>query len=316
MSYKIIFSILLILFLLFIPLGLCDEIELPYTETANISQINYLNDTNNNISLLHDNSLYSMENNYIFGYGGIIEGDYTHTTIFNDNLKIIEFFDIEDAFLHKKVNYTISIYNNDVLIDSIYFKYIVYETSGNTNTKSLFIFNENEISYNMRYTDGLSYKEYNSIFITQKNNLINHINSISDYEDLSVCLQQITYITEGNKPKSYYIEKLNPLLRTPYKFLLDNYDDDNNLLNFFLLISYILSGVFFWIKIIYSSLFAIYIIIILGLIPLISYVNSVRRIDFIYELVNNYKRFGEIHIKLINWFIITMIRIIGLIPFI
>ena len=142
MRYKIIFSIFFILLITSIPSVFGDEIELPYTETANISQINYLNDTNNNISLLYDNLLYSIENNYIFGYGGIIEGDYTHTTIFNDNLKIIEFFDIEDAFLHKKVNYTISIYSNDVLIDSIYFKYIVYETSGNTNTKSLFIFNE------------------------------------------------------------------------------------------------------------------------------------------------------------------------------
>jgi hypothetical protein len=341
--FKYLFLILFILFSFNIVIG--ETINLPYTETSNTTQINIYeyNNISYTILTLNDNEIYQITQCYKFGVLNINEGVYYSNSSFIHNYintTISEKYNITDAFLSKKVNYELSIYENDILKSNSYKEYYVFSTSCYFS-KSKYTFLTDEIIIKNTYSD-LSGYNWDFYYLTVQNNLIlTDVNlSFNTNNDKSGRNIFVEYIFEGIKPKSYYIDKLNPILKLPYT-LISGLDSNNNILNillimsyilsslFFwikvlytsmftilLIMSYILSSLFFWIKVLYTSMFTILIIILIALIPFISLQQSNNRNDFINKLFRNYTNFFQTILNIVKYMINLIIKLIELIPFI
>jgi hypothetical protein len=315
--------LLLILFILFsFNTVIGETIILPYTETSNTTEINIYEYDNNTYTILtlNDNEIYQIKQYYKFGVLNINEGLYISNTSFIHNYintTISEKYNITDAFLSKKVNYTLSIYEDDILKSNSYKEYYVFSTSCYFS-KSRYTFLTDEIIIKNTYSD-LSGYNWDFYYLSVENNLILtdvnlSFNTNNDYTGRNI---HIEYVYEGIKPKSYYIDKLNPILRLPYNILsLAGIDKGNNILNILLIMTYILSSLFFWIKVLYASMFTILIIILIAVIPFISLSQTNNRNDFINKLFSNYTKLFQILLNIVKYMINLMIKLIELIPFI
>ena len=314
--FKHLFLIFFVLLSFNIALG--DTITLPYTETSNITQINTDFNSNNYIILaLSDNEIYKIENKYKFGTLNINEGDYYSNISFihnYDNITISEKYIISDAFLSKKVNYSFSIYINNNLSSNLHNDYYVFTTSCYF-AKTRYIFLTDKIEVKNTYSDisGYNWHFYN---LPIDNNLILTKVNLS-FTDISNNGRNIytEWVYEGVKPKSYYVDKLNPILQLPYN-LISFLDGNNNILNILLIISYILSALFFWLKVLYTSMFTIFIIVLIAVIPFISLSQTNNRNDFINKLFSNYTKLFQIILNIVKYMINLVIKLIELIPFI
>jgi hypothetical protein len=301
---KQLFLILFILFSFNIVIG--ETITLSYTES--------------NILTLNDNEIYQIFQYYKFGVLNVDEGLYISNTSFIHNYvntTISEKYNITDALWSKKVNYDLSIYENDILKSNSYKEYYVFSTSCYFS-KTEYTFLTDEIIIKNTYSD-LSGYNWDNYYLTVENNLIlTDVNlSFNTNNEKSGRNIHVEYIYEGIKPKSYYIDKLNPILRLPYNILsLAGIDEGNNILNILLIMSYILSALFFWIKVLYTSMFTILIIILIAVIPFISLSQTNNRNDFINKLFSNYTKLFQILLNIIKYMINLMIKLIELIPFI
>jgi hypothetical protein len=314
---------LLILFILFsFNTVLGEIINLPYTETSNTTQINiyeYNNETYN-ILTLNNNEIYQIKQYYKFGTLNVDEGLYISNTSFIHNyinITISEKYNISDALFSKKVNYTLSIYEDNILKSNSYKEYYVFSTSCYFST-SRYTFLTDEIIIKNYYSDISGYN-WDFYYLSVENNLIlTDVNlTFNTNNDKSGRNIYIEYVYEGVKPKSYYIDKLNPILRLPYNILsLAGIDKGNNILNILLIMTYILSSLFFWIKVLYTSMFTILIIILIAVIPFISLSQTNNRNDFINKLFSNYTKLFQILLNIVKYMINLMIKLIELIPFI
>ena len=317
---KQLFLILFILFSFNTVIG--ETITLPYTESSNSTQINIYEYNNESYTILtlNDNEIYQISQYYKFGVLNIDEGVYYSNTsfIYNYiNTTISEKYNITDAFLSKKVNYDLSIYENNILKSNSYKEYYVFTTSC-FFSKTEYTFLTDEIIIKNTYSD-LSGYNWDNYYLTVQNNLIlTDVNlSFNTNNEKSGRNIHIEYIYEGIKPKSYYVDKLNPILRLPYNILsLAGIDKGNNILNILLIMTYILSSLFFWIKVLYASMFTILIIILIAVIPFISLSQTNNRNDFINKLFSNYTKLFQILLNIVKYMINLMIKIIELIPFI
>ena len=311
--------LLIILFvLLSFNTALGDTITLPYTETTNISQINMdYNSNNYTILTLNDNEIYRIENKYKFGTLNINEGVYYSNISFihnYNNITISEKYNISDAILSKKVNYSLSIYNNDILNSNSHNDYYVFTTSCYF-AKTRYIFLTDKIEVKNTYSDISGYNWHFYNLVISDNLIITNVNlSFTDISDNGRNIY-IEYVYEGVKPKSYYIDKLNPILQLPYN-LIKGFDGNNNILNILLITSYILSALFFWTKVLYMSMFTIFIIVLIAVIPFISLSQSNNRNGFINKLFSNYIKLFQIMLNIVKYMINLIIKLIELIPFI
>jgi hypothetical protein len=313
--------LLLILFILFsfnIVIG--ETITLPYTETSNTTEINIYEYDNNTYTILtlNDNEIYQISQYYKFGVLNVNEGVYYSNISFIHNYintTISEKYNITDAFLSKKVNYDLLIYEDDILKSNSYKEYYVFSTSCYFS-KSEYTFLTDEIIIKNTYSDLSGYNWDNYYLSIQNNLILTDVNlSFNTDNEKSGRNIYIEYVYEGVKPKSYYIDKLNPILRLPYS-LISGLDKDNNILNILLIMSYILSGLFFWTKVLYTSMFTILIIILIAVIPFISLSQTNNRNEFINKLFSNYTKLFQILLNIVKYMINLMIKIIELIPFI
>ena len=314
--------LLLILFILFsFNTALGDTITMPYTETSNLTKINTdFGYTEYTILTLNDNEIYQITQYYKFGVLNVDEGVYTSNISFIHNYintTISEKYNITDALFSKKVNYELIIYENDILKSDSYKEYYVFTTSC-FFSKTKYTFLTDEIVIKNTYSD-LSGYNWDSYYLTVKNNLI-LTNAILNFTIDNVNTGRniyIEYVYEGVKPKSYYVDKLNPILKLPYNILsVAGIDKENNILNILLIMSYILSALFFWIKVLYTSMFTILIIILIAVIPFISLAQTNNRNEFINKLFSNYTGFFQIILNIVKYMINLIIKLIELIPFI
>ena len=314
------FKFLLILFILFsFNTVLGDTIELPYTETSNLTKINTdFGYTEYTILTLNDNEIYQITQYYKFGVLNVDEGLYTSNISFTHNYintTISEKYNITDALWSKKVNYELIIYENNILKSDSYKEYHVFSTSC-FFSKTKYTFLTDEIIIKNTYSD-LSGYNWDSYYLSVKNNLI-LTNAVLNFTTDNVNTGRniyIEYVYEGVKPKSYYIDKLNPILKLPYT-LISQLDSNNNILNILLIMSYILNALFFWIKVLYTSMFTILIIILIAVIPFISLAQTNNRNEFINKLFSNYTKFFQILLNIVKYMINLIIKLIELIPFI
>ena len=313
--------ILLILFvLLSFNVVLCDNITLPYTETSNFTKISIdYNNDNYTILTANENEIYEIIQYYKFGVLNVNEGIQTSNLSFINNyvnITISEKYNITDAFLSKKVDYELLIYENGILTTTQKNNYYVFTTSC-FFAKTIYTFNTNEIIVYNRYADLKKFK--NEVYYTlllQKPLILDKIQlNFSTFNNNLGRNIWIEYIQVGVKPKSYYVKQLHPIIQLPYR-IMDKWDSDNNILNLLLIISYLLKTLFFWIKVIYISFFTIMILILIGVIPFISLIQSNYPMEFINKLFSNYVLFINLLINIIKYTINLMIKLIELIPFI
>lgn len=295
-----------------------ETINLSYTDTSNITQINIdYNSNNYTILALNDNEIYKIEQKYKFGTLIINEGNYISNISFihnYDNITISENYNISDALFSKKVNYSLSIYKNNELNSVSHNDYYVFTTSCYF-AKTRYIFLTDEIEIKNTYSDISGYNWHFYNLDISNNLIITNVNlTFTNISDNGRNIY-IEWVYEGVKPKSYYIEKLNPILRLPYT-LISSFDSDNNILNILLITTYILTSMFFWIKVLYTSMFTILIIILIAVIPFISLSQSNNRNDFINRLFSNYTKLFQIMLNIVKYMINLIIKLIELIPFI
>ena len=317
-----------LIFILFILLSfnpvLGDYISLPYTDSSNytwIDQYNYI-DTEYNITTQNDNEIYEITMYYSFSsIINVDEGIYIHNYTFMNNYVntiISEKYNITDAFLSKKVNYELNVYENDILTSQKINSYYVFTTANNF-AKSVYTFDTNEIIITnvISNLEGYLTKEY-TLTLSQPLSLTQiTINSTVPDKGIYTTGRKIylEYIKTGEKPKSYYVKQLHPILQLPYR-LISSWDNNNNVLNILLITSYILKSLFFWIKVLYTSMFTILIITLIAIIPFISLQQTNNRNDFINKLFYNYSLFFNMMINIVKYMINLIIKLIELIPFI
>lgn len=314
--YKFLFFILIILFSCNISLG--ENVILPYTDISNKSEITDGYNTNSyDVVTESNNEIYSVFYSYQFGDFKVTNGEYICNTTFLTslgNITVSESFIITSGIFSKNVNYTLSTYLNENQESIQYEKYNVFKTSAFfTNTKYSFI-NEKLLIKNKRVTTkGIIYQD-SVLTLTEKISLSN-VNLTCNFDVSGYRKIIIEYIQIGQIPKSYYIEQLHPMLELPYK-LIQGYDDGNLILNFLLISSYIVKVLIFWIKVLYQSLFTLFILTLIVIIPFISYTQSKTPHEFINKLGINYTSFIYLIINSVKYIINLIIKIIELIPFI
>ena len=319
---KYIFFILLIL-LSFNPV-LGDYISLPYTDSFNytwIDEYNYI-DTEYNITTQNENEIYEITMYYSFSsIINVDEGLYIHNYTFMNNYvntTISEKYNITDAFLSKKIDYELNVYENNILTSQKVNEYYVFTTSNNF-AKTIYTFDINKIIITNKISnlEGYLTKKY-TLSLSQPLS-ITQITINSTVPDKGIYTTgrkiYIEYIKIGERPKSYYINQLHPILQLPYK-IIDKWDNNNSVLNILLITSYILKSLFFWLKVIYTSMFTILIITLIAIIPFISLQQSNNRNDFINKLFYNYSLFFNTMINIVKYMINLIIKLIELIPFI
>lgn len=311
---------LFFIFIILFSLNTCiaETIILPYTEGSNESRINYFYDSDSyDVLTLNDNQIYSCNVKYGFGEVGVNEGNYISNMTFFDgvnNYTIKENFNITDGFLCKKVSYFLTTYTDNEVRNIIYYEYNVFTTSPYfSDTDYTFIENKIIVKNNLISTEGK--KSITKEIIFDKNLIVNNINLTAVWPSVKGRWMSIQYIKSGVIPKSYYVDKLPKLLSLPYK-LISGYDEDNLILNSLLISGYIIGVLVFWVKVIYQSLFTLFIISLIGVIPFISYTQSKTPQSFIDRLFINYKSFFTFIINCVKYIINLIIKIIELIPFI
>ena len=301
-----------------------DTIHLPYTESSNFTKISIdYNDDNYTILTTNENEIYEIFFYYTFGTLTVDEGIYINNISFTNNyinVTISEKYNITDAFLSKKVNYELILYENNILTSTNKNEYYVFSTSC-FFAKSTYTFDKYKIIINNKYSDlsGYVINEY-TLTLSQPLSLTKvFLNSSVPDKGIYTSGRNIwiEYIKTGIRPKSYFINQLHPILQLPYKTLsFAGIDKENNILNMLLIISYILKSLFFWLKVIYTSLFTIIVLILIGVIPFISLTQTNNRNNFINKLISNYVLFFNIIINIVKYTINLIISLIGLIPFI
>lgn len=313
--FKYLFLILFILFSFNVVLG--DTIELPYTDSSNYTDINMYYNDEYNFSCANENEIFDILIKYRCGVLITIEGVYISNITFTNNYintTISEKYNITDAFASKKVEYTITLYENDIItgnIKEVYYIFPYAVTFAQTN----YFFDKNQIIIKNKYSDLSGYTNNEYTLNLDKPLSLNVFTINNNMPLLGKTHVYIEYIKIGVKPKSYYIDKLHPILRLPYNSI-KKWDNENNLLNILLISSYILNSLFFWIKVLYTSMFTILIIILIALIPFISLQQSNNRNDFINKLFRNYTNFFQIILNIVKYMINLIIKLIELIPFI
>lgn len=314
--YKFLFFILIILFSCNITLA--ENVILPYTDISNKSEItNGYNTNTYDVVTESNNEIYSVFYSYQFGEFKVTNGEYICNTTFltsMGNITVSESFIISSGIFSKNVNYTLSTYLNGNQESIQYEKYNVFKTSAFfTNTKYSFI-NEKLFIKNKRVTTkGIIYQD-STLTLTEKISLSN-VNLTCNFDVSGYRKIVIEYIQIGQIPKSYYVEQLHPMLELPYK-IIQGYDDGNLILNFLLISSYIVKVLIFWIKVLYQSLFTLFILTLIGIIPFISYTQSKSPQEFINRLGVNYISFVYLIINSVKYIINLIIKIVELIPFI
>lgn len=314
--YKFLFFILIILFSCNITLA--ENVILPYTDTSNKSEItNGYNTNTYDVVTESNNEIYSVFYSYQFGDFKVTNGEYICNTTFltsMGNITVSENFIITSGIFSKNVNYTLSTYLNGNQESIQYESYNVFKTSAFfTNTKYSFI-NEKLFIKNKRVTTkGIIYQD-SILTLTEKISLSN-VNLTCNFDSSGYRKIIIEYIQIGQIPKSYYVEQLHPMLELPYK-IIQGYDDGNLILNFLLISSYIVKVLIFWIKVLYQSLFTLFILTLIGIIPFISYTQSKTPQEFINRLGVNYTSFIYLIINSVKYIINLIIKIVELIPFI
>ena len=314
--YKFLFFILIILFSCNITLA--ENVILPYTDTSNKSEItNGYNTNTYDVVTESNNEIYSVFYSYQFGDFKVTNGEYICNTTFltsMGNITVSENFIITSGIFSKNVNYTLSTYLNGNQESIQYESYNVFKTSAFfTNTKYSFI-NEKLFIKNKRVTTkGIIYQD-STLTLTEKISLSN-VNLTCNFDVSGYRKIVIEYIQIGQIPKSYYVEQLHPMLELPYK-IIQGYDDGNLILNFLLISSYIVKVLIFWIKVLYQSLFTLFILTLIGIIPFISYTQSKTPQEFINRLGVNYTSFIYLIINSVKYIINLIIKIVELIPFI
>lgn len=314
--YKVLFFILIILFSCNITLA--ENVILPYTDISNKSEItNGYNTNTYDVVTESNNEIYSVFYSYQFGEFKVTNGEYICNTTFLTslgNITVSESFIISSGIFSKNVNYTLSTYLNGNQESIQYEKYNVFKTSAFfTNTKYSFI-NEKLFIRNKRVTTkGIIYQD-STLTLTEKISLSN-VNLTCNFDVSGYRKIVIEYIQIGQIPKSYYVEQLHPMLELPYK-IIQGYDDGDLILNFLLISSYIVKVLIFWIKVLYQSLFTLFILTLIGIIPFISYTQSKIPQEFINRLEVNYTSFVYLIINSVKYIINLIIKIVELIPFI
>ena len=314
--YKFLFFILIILFSCNITLA--ENVILPYTDISNKSEItNGYNTNTYDVVTESNNEIYSVFYSYQFGEFKVTNGEYICNTTFLTsigNITVSEKFIISSGIFSKNVNYTLSTYLNGNQESIQYENYNVFKTSAFfTNTKYSFI-NEKLFIKNKRVTTkGIIYQD-SILTLTEKISLSN-VNLTCNFDISGYRKIVIEYIQIGQIPKSYYVEQLHPMLELPYK-IIQGYDDGNLILNFLLISSYIVKVLIFWIKVLYQSLFTLFILTLIGIIPFISYTQSKTPQEFINRLGVNYTSFVYLIINSVKYIINLIIKIVELIPFI
>ena len=292
-----------------------EDVYLNYTSSSELYKVNYPHDDNNyTIITSNDNEIYDIEMFYRFGLVTVNEGVYYSNITFFDrlyNTTISEKYTITDDFLSKKVLHNVYIYHDDEKMSGTKKEYNVFSTSP-FFSKTTFTFFENNIKVVSSHSSTAGYYDETSILPLVHPLSLTNINLSSNNLDRIIWVE---YIKTGEKPKSYYIDQLSPILSLPYK-LIQGWDDDNNILNVLLIISYFLKAFFFWIKVIYQSLFTIIILTLIAVIPFISYTQSNNSQTFISKMGDNYSIFFNLIIKTIKYIINMLIKLIELIPFI
>ena len=292
-----------------------EDVFLNYTTSSELYKVNYPHDDNSyTIITSNDNEIYDINMYYRFGLVTVNEGVYySNITFFNRlyNTTISERYTIIDDFLSKKVLHNVYIYHDNEKMSGTKKEYNVFTTSP-FFSKTTFTFFEDNIKVVSTHSCTAGYYDETSILPLVHPLSLTNVNLSSNNLDRIIWLN---YIKTGEKPKSYYIDQLSPILSSPYK-LIQTWDEDNNILNVLLIISYFLKAFFFWVKVIYQSLFAIIILTLIAVIPFISYTQSNSNQTFINKLFNNYSIFFKGIIKVIKYIINLIISLIGLIPFI
>ena len=316
--YKHLLFILIILFSCNISLG--ENVILPYTDTSNYSYITGIHTYTNysyDIITQNNNEVYSIENYYQFGENRVKDGVYIYNTSFlisTGNFTYSEKFNITNNIFSKKIDYTFTTYLNSVPTSIIKNEYNTFKASAFFVTTKYTFVNEKILTTN-KYTStkGSYTTEYTTIF--NEKLTITDINSTCNVDYFGYRKINVQYIKIGERPKEYFIEQLPPLFELPYK-LIQGYDDGNLILNFLLITSYIFKVLVFWVKVIYQSLFTLFILSIIGVIPFISYTQSKTPQEFINRLGINYTSFINLIINSVKYIINLIIKIIELIPFI
>ena len=307
---------LFIFFILFsCSLVSAEDVFLNYTTSSELYKVNYPHDDNSyTIITSNDNEIYDINMYYRFGLISVNEGVYYSNITFFDrlyNITISEKYNITDDFLSKKVVHKVYIYHDNEKMSGYKTEYNVFTTSA-FFAKTTFTFFEDNIKVVSSHSSTIGYYDKTSVLPLVHSLSLTNVNLSSNNLDRIIWLN---YIKAGEKPKSYYIDQLSPILSLPYK-LIQSQDDNNNILNVLLIISYFLNAFFFWVKVIYQSLFTIIILILIGVIPFISYTQSDNPQMFINKMGNNYSIFFNLIIKTIKYMINLVIKLIELIPFI
>lgn len=314
--FKFLFFILIILFSCNVSLG--ENIILPYTDISNKSEITDGYNTNSyDVVTESNNEIYSVFYSYQFGDFKVTNGEYICNTTFltsMGNITISESFIISSGIFSKNVNYNLTTYLNEDEQSTNQNNYNVFKTSAFfTNTKYSFV-NEKLFIRNKRVTTkGIIYQD-STLTLTEKISLSN-VNLTCNFDSSGYRKIIIEYIQIGQIPKSYYVEQLHPMLELPYK-IIQGYDDGNLILNFLLISSYIVKVLIFWVKVLYQSLFTLFLLTLIGIIPFISYTQSRTPQQFINRLGVNYTSFIYLIINSVKYIINLIIKIVELIPFI
>ena len=316
--YKHLLFIFIILFSCNISLG--ETVILPYTDNSNYSYITGVHTYTNisyDIIAQNNNEIYSLENYYQFGENKIKDGLYICNTSFlisTGNFTFSEKFDITNNIFSKKVNYTLITYLDNEIVSTKKNEYNAFKASAFFVTSKYSFVNEKILITNKYTSTKGSYTTKYTVIFNEKLT-ITDINATCNFDLFGYRKINVQYIKIGERPKEYFIEQLPSLFELPYK-LIQGYDDGNLILNFLLITSYIFKVLVFWVKVIYQSLFTLFILSIIGVIPFISYTQSRTPQEFINRLGINYRTFIYLIINSVKYIINLIIKIIELIPFI
>lgn len=311
--------IIFILIFFFCISGVDAEIVyLPYTDTSNSTVIvDYPTVTNETYIYISgvDNEIYSIKSMYKFSDELYINnGVYINNLSFLyniHNITLSEVYTITNGFLFtKEVKRELFVYEDNVLSSTVLKEFTVFKTAPYF-AASTYTFLNSEIKYKNEYssTKGFTIGEYSLDLPYQVT-----VNQLTQSGNLphTITLQ---YVKTGEKPKSYYVSKLNPIFKYPYK-IIQSFDGDNYLLNILLILSYLLKAVFFWFKVIYQSFFVIQFFILGVIIPAISLSNSRNPKGFLQESIKYYAGYFNMVIRIIRYVVDLIISLIKAIPFI
>jgi len=294
MNYKIVLGIVLILSLL--GTTNAQTVYLEFTETYNTTVINMVDDK------LHINVPAGDYIDYIEIKPKFLVGDHEEYRI-NTTLYLND----QEYILSEHIETSLSILN---LFSSNYdhrFELLVDSEQNFMKDRNHKVFTSCWFSTWIKYSFGntanvLPEEIGIDTHITTNRGKIRYNENVDVYDVESYTCSNITidkdnldeleiivgYRLESVKSKEYYVSLLSPTIGTIYTIAFQWLDQDNYLLNTFLVLDFTLVNVMFWVVVIGQNMGIIMFLVLILVIPILAYNKSRTQLDFFNVLISMY----------------------------